>query len=263
MRPLRRAATALALACAAGPAIAQPAAPAFEQRLGASLPMQLAFIDANGRGLTLAELLREGRPIVLVPAYYRCDTLCGTVMHGAIEALADSGLPPDRWRLVAFSFDAQDTPADAAPLQRVYRDYAHWSRPAVFSEARGLDLRLLSGRAGAELARHIGFDARSEAEAAQYAHPTGLVVLTPEGRVSRYFFGVRFDPRALRLALVDASGERIGSLADRLLVACSHLRSLAGRHDGAVMALLRAVGIALAAGLAIWIWRHRAVPAEP
>ena len=241
-------------------------APDFEQRLGERLPPGLHLVDAAGQPIDWSALAVSGRPLVLLPAYYRCDTLCGTVAHGALEALADTGLPPDSWRLLLFSIDTADRPADALALQTVYADYAAWARPAVYT-AHPPDLRLLTGAADqtAAVAGSIGFrwqlpSSASGAAAPQLAHPTGLVVLTPQGQVSRYFFGVRFDPAKLRSALVDAADGHVGDLSDRLLLACAHFDPLPGSHDAQIAWLLRAVGLSVLAALGLWIWRHRSAP---
>ena len=227
----------------------------FEQKLGARVPRSKALREADGRPVDWQALAASGEPLVLLPAYYQCDTLCGTAAHGALEALADTGLPPTAWHLLLFSVDPQDTPATARALRRVYVDYARYARSQPFG-AMVPDLHLLSGDAAstAALAQAIGF----HWQAASMAHPTGLVVLTPDGTVSRYFLGVRHDSTALRAALVEASQGQVGTLADRLLLACSHLDPLLGAHDGAAMAAVRGTALLSLAGLVAWIkWRKR------
>ena len=225
-------------------------AQAFEQHLGARVPRSAALREADGRPLDWQALADDGRPLVLLPAYYRCQTLCGTAAHGALEALADTGLPPATWHLLLFSVDPQDTPQAADALRRVYLQYASYARPAAFATAMP-DLHLLSGPAAdtGALARTIGFHWQADS----MAHPTGLVVLTPDGTVSRYFFGVRYDAAALRAALVEASQGRVGNLADRLLLACSHFDLLPGSRDGMVITGLRVVALLTLAALALWI----------
>jgi protein SCO1 len=237
--------------------------PEIEQKLGASLPRSLKLMDTNGRPVDWKVWAADPRPTLLLPAWYRCDTLCGTVAHGAIEALADTGLPPSAWRLALFSIDPTDTPADARALQTVYAKYATFARPAVYA-ADAPDLQLLTGDAAQThaLARTIGFrwmeePASSGDAAPQFAHATGLVVLTPDGVVSRYLFGVRFEPRTLRAAIVEASQGRVGTLTDRLLLACSHFDPQLGTRDGLVLMLMRGVALVVLASLAIWTWRHR------
>jgi protein SCO1/2 len=234
------------------------ASPAFDQRLGARLPHQAVMLDETGQPVDWPRLESSGRPIVLLPAYYRCDTLCGTVAHGVLEALDRSGLPPSQWRLLFFSIDPDDTPADAAVLRSVYLDYARWLQRD--QPATDPDVHLLTGPASASAAwaDAIGFQWRRAAGAGtDVAHPTGLVVLTPDGRVSRYLFGVRFEPDQLRAALVEASSGRIGTLTDQLLLACSHLDPLSGRLDEQVMIVMRSVGLTSIAVLLTWIWRRR------
>ncbi|HEY4067580.1 MAG TPA: SCO family protein [Burkholderiaceae bacterium] len=263
--PAPRLQTAPQLDRAEGASAAPP--PEFEQRLGARVPRRLGLVDAGGQRIDWRELAKEGRPVVLLPAFYRCDTLCGTVAHGALEALADTGLPPGAWHLLLFSIDPHDTRRDARALGDVYRAYARFARPAVYRAAP--DLRLLTGSAAdsAALARSVGFRALAEPAAADgqvaYAHATGLVVLTPDGTVSRYLFGVRFDPRTLRAAIVDASQARVGTLSERLLLACSHLDPTLGLRDGLVLGVLRGVGLLVLAALVLWVWRHRGDAAPP
>lgn len=230
-----------------------------EQHLGATVPSALAFNDAEGHATTWAKLPAAGRVTVLVPAYYRCDTLCGTTMHGIVEALADTGLPASAWRVVGFSVDPADTPEAAQALQTVYRHYAQWARPAVFGQ-QPIALQLLTTDAATstELSRRIGFRFDPEpGDARTLAHVPGLVVLTPDGTVSRYLFGVRFEPGELRRAIVDASDHRIGTLADRFVIACSHASAWLGRHDALVLGLVRGAALAALLGLVGWIWRHR------
>ena len=226
----------------------------FEQRLGGHLPRSSTLRESDGRPFDWQALADDGRPLVLMPAYYTCQTLCGTAAHGALEALADTGLSPSSWHLLLFSVDPQDTPQTAAALREVYMEYARYARPRIFGPAPP-DLRLLSGPAAgtADLARGIGF----RWEAASGAHPTGFVVLTPDGTVSRYFLGVRHSPAALRAALVEASRGRVGSLADRLLLACAHLDPLFGARSGAVMAAVRGLALLVLAGLLLWVVRRR------
>ncbi len=226
----------------------------FQQRLGAQLPHSPALREADGRPLNWQALAGDGRPLVLLPAFYRCDTLCGTAAHGALEALADTGLAPDRWHLLLFSVDPEDTPQAADALRRVYLQYAGYVRPEVFGGAPP-DLHLLSGPAAdtAELARTIGF----HWQRASTAHPTGLVVLTPDGIVSHYFFGVRYEPAALRTALLEASQGHVGTLVDRLILLCSHLDPRLGAQDGAVMNLMRGLALLVLTGLVFWIRKSR------
>lgn len=258
-RPMRALLAAVLLVAAGHAAATQlQAAPAFEQHPGAAFPAAARFVDSRGHPVDRARLARDGKVIVLLPAYYRCDTLCGTVAHGALEALADTGLSPSAWQLVLFSIDPRDTAADALALQNVYVDYAMWARPEVFRAAPPA-LSLLTGSvpSARALADAIGFSWRDEAAQEGFAHPAGLVVLTPDGTVSRYLFGVRFAPAELRAAIVDAQAGKVGTPVERLLLACSHFDSMLVGNDGVVLGALRVVALVLTGVLALWIWRHR------
>jgi protein SCO1/2 len=246
----------LAATAQAGP-LALPAAPQlrFEQKLDAQLPLSGAFTDDSGREVRLASFFGK-EPVVLVFGYYHCPNLCSTLMDGVLESLADVRLPPRAYRVLGVSIDPSET-ADIAARKKA-------SYAALVGRAGG-DLHLLTGgRQPTEaLARSAGFAYAYDASLRQYAHPAGFVIATPDGRISHYFMGVRFDPRDVRLALVDASSGRIGSPVDRLLLLCSHYDPATGRYSMAAMTLVRAACLLVLAALGAWMWRHRARPGGP
>ena len=243
----RLAALALALACAGASAQAlgagpRPPAVAFAPRPGAALPRELVFTDADGRAVRLGDALGPG-PALLALGYYRCPQLCGLLMQGLLEAVHADGLPAASTRIVFVSIDPRDTPADAAVRRRVDLDYARF----LDAHAAPPPLELLVGTPDriAALARAVGYDALpTDDAAAAFAHPAGVLVVTPDGRVSRLLAGVRYDPAALRAALVDASGGRVGGVGDRLALLCAHVDPRLGRHSEAVLAGMRVAGVA-------------------
>jgi protein SCO1/2 len=263
-------------ACAAGETAATaplqlPPAPAVQmvQKLGGSLPLDALLNESDGRPVRLRDLFAGQRAIVLVPGYYQCTELCGLVMQGVLEALAQSRLPPDAWRIVGFSIDPLDTPATARSREADYLGYARFvaSTSTTASATQGADgpppdLHLLTASAAvsSELAQSLGYAFQPGAPGAPIAHSAGFVVATPDGRVARYFPGVRFDARELRLAVVDAAGGRVGSLSDRLTLLCGHYDPVTGRYSLAVMAGLRVLGCAGVLALGAWIWRRRRAP---
>ena len=189
-------------------------------------------------------------PVVLVLGYFECPNLCSTVLDGVLEGLVQAGVPGDRYRLLALSIDPREGPREAKGRLAAYRSLLAPGTAAHFLTG--------SGEATARLAGDGGFPYAWDPEMGQYRHPAGFLVATPEGRISRYFPGVRFDPRDIRLALTEASAGRVGTLSDRLLLLCSHYDPRAGRYTVPVMAAVRAVCLGLALGLGIWIWRRRA-----
>ncbi|HEX7635230.1 MAG TPA: SCO family protein, partial [Noviherbaspirillum sp.] len=180
--------------------------------------------------------------------YYHCPNLCSTLMDGVLEGLAGAGLPPRAWRVLGVSIDPSENAALAARKKASY---------APLIAHAGGELHLLTGTKPQidMLAHSVGFRYEYDQAAGGYAHPAGFLIATPEGRISHYFLGVRFEPRDLRLALVDASSGRIGSPADRLALLCSHYDPVTGRYSSAVMALVRALCFAVLAALALWLWR--------
>jgi protein SCO1/2 len=232
----------------------------WHQHLGAALPAALRLVDAQGRAVRLGDYF-EGVPLVLVLGYHRCPNLCGLLMHGVLEALAGSGLPRSAYRVVVVSIDPDESAGDARARREVDLHYA-----AFLADGRAtapLRLQRLVGRAPdvQALAQRVGFDHQRDASsgdvASRYVHPSGFVVVTPQGRIARYFFGVRFDATELRRALDDAAAGRTGTLTDRLLLLCAHFDPRLGRHDAAVMWMLRTIGLALALGLVLYAWRRR------
>ncbi|HJV59860.1 MAG TPA: SCO family protein [Albitalea sp.] len=263
----------LAAACTAWGAGAQPLAlpqapnAGLTQRLDASLPLALRLVDAQGRAVRLHDYFDAGRPVLLVLGYYRCPQLCGLLMHGVLQALHDAHVPRSAVRIVGVSIDPGDTPATARArrdLDLAYADFLQGARPPDAA----LDLHLLTGAPAdtARLAQAVGWRYEARADDAirdggaptRFAHPAAVVVITPQGRVSRYLMGVRFDPAELRDALVEASQGRIGTVGDRIALLCAHIDERFGRHSAAVMAATRIVGVLLVVALGAWCWRRRA-----
>lgn len=236
--------------------LAYPAPPQaqYRQRLDAQLPLADVFNDDSGRQVLLGTFFRQ-QPVVLVLGYYHCPNLCSTLMDGVLEALAGAGLPPNAFRVVGVSIDPSENAADATRKKAAY---------APLLAHSGADLHLLTGAAPqiAALARSAGFEYSYDEASRQYAHPAGFLVATPGGRISHYFMGVRFDPRDLRLALVDASSGRIGTPVDQILLLCSHYDPVTGRYSTTVMTVVRAACLTVLAALGLWIWRaqRNAIP---
>jgi len=220
---------------------------AFEQHLDASLPGGLRLVDAAGQRVTLAGEL--GKPTVLVLGYLACRDLCPLTLEGATEALDRTGLAPGRdYRALFVSIDPRATPAalrEARDQRLAPRDRAVW--------------RFLAGDAQAvdALANAVGFHYRYDAAHDDYAHPAGFVVLSPGGRVARYFFGVRYDSGEVAEALRDAAGHAPARAASPLLLLCYHYDPLTGRYTLTVLGVLRAVGAAFLLVAGLWIWRQR------
>jgi len=234
----------------------------FDQRLGAQAPLDLPFRDETGRTVSLRDYLGD-KPVVLVPAYYECPMLCTLVLNGVVSALR--ALPFDigrEFRVVTVSFNPHETSDLAAAKKATYLE--QYRRPGA---AEGWHFLVGDETSIHPLMEAIGFRYAWDPEAAQYAHASGIVVLTPGGRLSHYFYGVEFAPRDLRLALVEASSERIGSMVDQLLLFCFHYDPATGRYSRLALNAVRAGGVltlaALGAFLVVMLRRDRAQARRP
>jgi len=216
----------------------------FDQRLGAPLPLDAQFVDSVGAPVRIGDLL-QGRPAVLVLGYYECPNLCGLVWQGLQESLRKVHLTAGKdFDVIAVSIDPHEGPKlAAAKRDAVLKAYGRPDSAAGWHFLTGDEAQI---RAVADAA---GFRYVYDPEIDQYAHAAGVVVTTPNGKVSRYLFGVRFPERDLRLALVDSSGGRIGSPVDQLLLLCYHYDPVTGRYGLLISNLLRAGGALTVAGL--------------
>lgn len=223
--------------------------PGIEQRLDARVDPALSFVDDAGRPLKLVELLGR-RPLIVAPVYYRCPQLCGLVLNGLASALKPLGFAPGvDFDVVAFSVAHEETPALAAAAKlSVLRRYG---RPAT---APGWRFLTGSSEDVGRFAAELGFRYRRE-PSGEIAHAAGIMVLTPDGRISRYFLGLEPPTRDLRLALVEAGEGRVGSLADRLTLLCVRWDPASGRYSFAVLGAARVGGALTVLALAFGIFR--------
>lgn len=217
------------------------------QRVGERLPLSTQLTDESGGAVELARYFSD-IPVVLVFGYYRCPTLCTTLMEGVLLGLSAAGLDRGAYRVVEVGIDPRENAGDAARKAAGYR--------AAFGSVP-VDLLTGSEAATKSVANAAGFTYAFDTRYAQYSHPLGFLIASPEGRITRYFPGVRFDPRELRLALIDASQSRIGSLSERIFLRCAHYDPVAGRYSVAVMSIVRAVSLVLVVLFGAYLWRSR------
>ncbi|MFB3854826.1 MAG: SCO family protein [Vicinamibacterales bacterium] len=210
----------------------------FDQRLGNQVSLDLEFRDETGRSVRLSEFF-EQRPVVLSLVYYECPMLCTEVLNGLVKALKVVSLDPGKdFEIVTISFDARETPKMAADKKRTYLQ--RYQRP----EAAG-SWHFLTGEPESieALTEAVGFQYVWDPAIGQYAHAAGIMVLTPTGVLAKYFYGIEFSPRDLRLALVDASGNRIGNPVDQVLLYCFHYDPSTGKYGLMAVRLIRLGGI--------------------
>jgi protein SCO1/2 len=233
---------ALLSAPVAGPAAdARPPAVrdvAFDQRLGEALPLDTAFRDETGRTVRLGDYFGR-RPVVLSLAYYGCPMLCTLSLNGLASALKTLSFDAGReFEVITLSFEPKETPEQAAAAKKAYLE--RYGRPAA---AGGWHFLTGDAAAVAAVTLAVGFRYAWDDETRQYAHPAGIVVATPEGRLARYLYGVEYAPKDLRFALVEASAGRVGTPVDQLLLYCYQYDPVRGRYGAAIMRTVRFLGI--------------------
>lgn len=211
----------------------------FEQRLDRELPLDATLTGEDGQPVRLADALAR-KPGVLALVYYGCPRVCGLVLEGLTRSLRglkelDAGKD---FQVVTISFDPKETAKLAAfAKQRAAKMYARPSAMQGFRFLVGTEAEVR------RVADAIGFSYRWDEGSKQYAHPTGVVVLTPEGKTARYFYGIDYEPKDLKLALVEAGQGRIGSLVDQILLYCYGFDEHTGRYTLIVMRLMRLAGL--------------------
>ena len=226
----------------------------FDQRLDAQVPLDLLFRDESGAAVTLGAYFGR-RPVVLALVYYECPMLCSQVLTGLVSALDvlkfDAGREFD---VVAVSFNPKEGPGLATAKKRAYVE--RYKRPGTEG-----GWHFLTGppESIAQLTQAVGFRYQWDDETQQFAHAAGVMVLTPAGRVSKYFYGIEYSPRDLRFGIIEASQQKIGTPADQLLLYCYHYDPTTGKYGVVAMALVRIGGMfTVLALVTFWIvtWRR-------
>jgi len=226
----------------AGPAAsAMPAAlqdVGFSPPLNGPMPLDLFFRDETGRSVRLREYFGQ-KPVVLAFVYYRCPMLCDQVEQGVVGVLRMLSFNPGRdYQVVFVSFDSRETPEMAAEKKK--KALAHFRRPEADSGWHFLTGSRESVEAATKAANfRFSFDAKNNL----FAHASGVLLLTPDGRISRYFYGVEYPGRDMRLGLVDASAGKIGTPLDHVLLFCYHYDPTAATYSASILRIIRLAGV--------------------
>ena len=221
----------------------------FDQKLDEQAPLDLQFADETGKTVKLGDYFGK-KPVILVLAYYRCPMLCTAVLTGLNDAMREIPFTVGKeFNVLTVSFDPRETPELAAKKKENY--VANYGRPGA---AEGW--HFLTGKQDAidKLTEAVGFHYEYDAKNDMFYHPAGIMVLTPAGKISRYFFDVKFVPRDLRLGLIEASAEKIGSPTDAVLLYCFHYDPDKGKYSANILAFVRIGGVLTIVGLAGMIW---------
>jgi protein SCO1/2 len=239
-----------------------------DQKLDALVPLDAVFRDEQGRQVKLSNYFGK-RPVVLSLVYYECPMLCTQVLNGAVAAFKVLNFTiGDEYEVVTLSFNPKETPAMASAKKQTY--LAKYGRP---EGVKGW--HFLTGEQPAidAVANAVGFRYTFDTASQQYVHASALIVLTPQGRVSKYFYGIDYPPKDIRLGLIEASDGKIGSPVDQVLLYCFHYDPHAGKYSMVVLNVLRlggALTVALIGGFIVTMWgldrrktKNAAAPAPP
>jgi protein SCO1 len=210
-----------------------------EQHLNEQIPAELTFQDENGNPVRLADYFGK-KPMILNLVYYQCPMLCGEVLSGLESALRvlkfDVG---NQFDVLTVSFDPRETPAMATAKKTEF--LKRYGRPGA---TQGWHFLTGPQQSIDALTKAAGFQYEYDANSGQFAHTTAIMVLTPEGRIAQYYYGVEYAPKDLRLGLIQASQNKIGNIVDQVLLYCYHYDPATGKYGAVVMRILRLAGAA-------------------
>jgi protein SCO1 len=234
-----------------------------DQKLNTEIPLDLPFTDETGRQVRLRDYFGK-RPVILALVYYECPMLCTQVLNGLVTALTVMNFEPGReFDVVAVSFNPREGPGLASQKKAAYLE--RYGRPQT---AAGWHFLTGSDASIKQLTDAVGFRYEYDDKIKQFAHGAAIEVLTPKGHISKYFYGIEYSARDIRLGLIEASEERIGTPIDDFLLFCYHYDPMTGKYGAAIIRLVRLGGIATVLAflsfLAISLRRERAArPAGP
>ncbi len=222
---------------------------AFDQKLNAQLPLDARFTDHNGRDIELGEVFGKG-PVLLAMAYARCPNMCTVIYRETFQALAKLRFDvPDAYRVVFISIDPAETPEAAAKKRNTYlKTYKRQDLESGTYFLTGDEEQIR------RVADAIGFSYRYDERTNQWVHPSGIVIATPKGKVSKYLYGIHYNPKDVRLAMVEASENKIGTLVDHLLLFCYKYDPTQGKYGFAIMGIIRGLSGLTVLGLGGFIF---------
>jgi protein SCO1/2 len=223
----------------------------FAPPFGATLPLDTEFRDDQGRNVRLGDYFGS-KPVILTFGYYQCPMLCTQVQRGIASVLKVVKYQPGKdFEVVFISFNPKETPAMAAAKKKAAIDYYH--RPGTDDGWHFLVGDDANVRRAAQAA---GFKYIFDPKTGLYAHATGILVLTPDGKISRVFYGIEYPPRDVELGLVESSQGKIGTIGDHLLLFCCEYDPSTGRYSATILDVIRLFGILLVLALGIFMGRH-------
>jgi protein SCO1/2 len=221
---------------------------AFDQKLNQQVPLDLSFRNEDGKTVLLADYFKQ-KPVILNFVYLKCQDLCPLLLDGVVRSLRalsfDIG---NQFDVLTVSFDPRDDPPlAAAKKMALVKKYSRVGAATGWRFLTGDEPQIR------KLTESVGFRYSYDAQKGEFAHASGIIVMTPQGRTSRYFYGIDFSPRDLRLGLIEAAADKIGSPIDQLLLFCYHYDPTTGKYNLLVARVLQVAGAITVLGLGVFI----------
>lgn len=220
-----------------------------QEKLGKKIDLKRSFLTHKGVRTTLGEILSDHKPMMLTLNYSRCQNLCSIQLNGLTESLNKVGWTPGKdYQLVTVSIDPKETPQLAAKrqeamLKRIVVPHADWT----FLVGAEQDVRAL--------ADEVGFQYKYLPEEDQFAHPAVVYLISPDGMISRYIYGLEYKPLDIRFGLMEAGTGKIGSIVDRILLSCYHYDATIGRYGPTAFKVMRLGAVLIVLVLSLMLWR--------
>jgi protein SCO1/2 len=218
-----------------------------EQKLGNQLPLNTVLKNEDGQDVKLGEYFKSGKPVVLVFAYYECPMLCTQVLNGITGSLKGINLNAGKdFDVVAISFDPRDNERPDLAKNKKANYVEHYNRPGTEGGWHFLTGSEESIRAVTDAA---GYKFKWDDKTQQFAHAAGVMIVTPEGKMSRYFYGIDYAPKDIKFGIMESAQDKVGTPAEQLLLYCYHYDPATGTYGFAILRLTRVAGIATLLGM--------------
>lgn len=231
-----------------------------EQKLGESMPLGSVFTDENGKKVTLGDYFNKGRPVILALVYYECPMLCNQVLNGLTGTMKGVSLDAGKdYDVVAISFDANENGRSDLASNKKASYMERYGRPGTES-----GWHFLTGEQSQidAVTDAVGFTYEWDESTKQFAHASGVMIINPDGRISKYFYGIDYAPRDIKLGLVESAENKVGSVTDQLLLYCFHYDPSTGKYGFAILNVLRGMAIVTLLGMGamgIVFWRRNKI----
>lgn len=211
-----------------------------DQHLNEQVPLDLQFKDEDGRTVALGDYFKKGRPVILTMVYYQCPMLCSEVLSGLNSAMEVMKFTAgNEYEVVTVSIDPRDTPEMAKAKKASY--LKEYNRPGA---DEGWHFLTGNQENVAKLAKAVGWKYRWDPKMNQFIHAAGIMLVTPQGKLAQYYYGIEYSPKDLRLGLIEASQDKIGNLVDQVVLYCYHYDPKTGKYGAVVQNMLRIGGAA-------------------